>query len=214
VFGREGFQQRTDELKALARDYRLRITSEEYKQVFQNVMAEKWEDNSIFDIPESVSYQKTANGMIPFEIDTTPHSAAYYSSQGHSTFDMGCFSQESGINKDEECLREKPIDLPPVRSNNIYNDLCAQFASCLSLTESDPQRRHELVLDLYGVMSKFSGSLRLCRNKTDSLKGQYVSMYQGSDKRKKAKRLRSATEPKRRTVTPVKASLTMESSLI
>jgi hypothetical protein len=182
----------------------------------ENVLAEQWEE-TIFDVPKSVCYQKTVNGMIPYEVDTTPHSAAYFLSQGHSTFDMGGFSQELGI-CEEDVEEEEPMEtlpsLPPVRSNNVYNDVCAQFASCLTLTESDPNQRRELVLDLYGVMSKFIGNLRVSPSKTDSLKGEYVSMYQGSDKRKKGKRLRSVTEPKRRRVIAGKVALTVENSLM
>jgi hypothetical protein len=216
VFNRDGFGKRTAELKAMARDYRLKITPEEYSQILENVRAEQWEE-SIFDVPRSVCYQKTINGLIPYEVDTTAPSAAYFLS--HSIFDMGVFSQESGIcGEDDEEMEETDVlpDLPPVRSSNVYNDLCAQFATCLSLTENDSAVRRELVLDLYGVMSKFIGKLRVSPSKSqESLKGQYISMYQGSDQRKKGKRLRSAMEPKRRRVAGVaKAGLTLENSLI
>jgi MULE transposase domain len=215
LFNRNGFRKRTGELKALARDYRLKITAEEYKQLLENVKSEQWDD-SFFDVPNSVCYQKTVNGLIPYAVDTTAHSAAYFLS--HSIFDMGGFSQESGIcDEQEEEVEEVDSlpNLPPVRSNNVYNDLCAQFAACMSLTENDSNVRRELVLDLYGVMSKFIGKLRVVTpNKSDSLKGQYVSMYQGSDKRKKSKRLVSATEPKRRRVIRDRAELTLENSLI
>ena len=177
-----------------------------------NVLVEQW-DSSIFDVPESVCYQKTVDGLIPYEVDPTPHSVAYFLSQDCSSFGMGGFSQEIGI-----CEEEKPTktqrELPAVRSTNLYNDICAQVSTCLQLAESSTEATNALVVDLLGVMTKFLGEVRVSQGQKESLKGKYVSMYSGFDKRQKGKRLKSASEPKRRKIMAGKTALTLENSVL
>ena len=127
----------------------------------------------------------------------------------------GVITEELGLPENVSTALSSTSRREPVLTGHSYNDLVAKFEMWMGITAPDPHVQNLMLSEIDSVGNKWVEYQRNMTEQPRDLEGQYVSLLPPVDRRKKAKRLRSACEgTRRRKVTPEKATMSLEFSLL
>jgi hypothetical protein len=195
LFGRAGSESETCQFLKRAKDVRLLISKDEYKQLLGNVAAEV-ADPAIFDVPDSFCFQKTPNGMIPFDLKTGNDGNQLHS---QSAYSGGTMEEEHGYSSDESD-GEGAFE-PPVLTGCVVADMTSQLHRILNITEPCDELYTETQYKSVRLWARQEVKMRERYAKSNDYNGEFVSPYSSVDQRRKGKRKKARSEPKRRRVT-------------
>ena len=142
LFGRDGFENQTKDMKKRQKDRRILVTIEEHKEILESLKNQPASpDNSIFDIPECHFIQNHRTGTISHEYECNLQQQAFENevnntceddgsivSASQELYGMGLLTQDTGNRPDKVFSTSHAI----YQSGNPYSgDLCAHIATIL-----------------------------------------------------------------------------------
>ena len=181
--------------KTMQWDRRLVITSQEYKEMMDRLEKQHQVDESIFEVPVSVCYQKNKSGLIPHHL--APLSSTF---EAEDLYGTGNLSQEVGIPSDSDegsnIDGEDSEGILPMLSGNPFNDMVATLEVLTGQLTGNHRLMSKFTHQFFSLVSNIHGQCRTeSSSRASNMEGEFVSLLPETDKRRKAKRIKSAYEP-------------------